>query len=528
MSDPHTRSSAMTADQMLETAFTPFADILRARAQEAPDSIAIMDARERLDWRRFDERIDRVAARLQAEGVGRGDAVAIAGYNAVGYVVAFVAALRTGAVAAPLTSSATPEAIAAMLGDCGARYLFVDAALGEPLATDALPARVQRIAFDDGPFGEPMSEWMGGAGSMPVRVDIQPADPFNIIYSSGTTGTPKGIVQSHAMRMGHVRRAAPAGYDRTAVTIISTPLYSNTTLVSLIPALAGGGRVLLMPRFEARAFLELAQRERATHAMLVPVQYARIMALPGFGGFDLSSFRYKSATSAPFPAALKADVLRRWPGRLVDVYGMTEGGGTCILQATDFPDKLHTVGRPAEDHDIRLIGEDGREVAPGEAGEVVGRSETMMSGYHNQKAKTRDAEWYDSQGRRYIRHGDIGRFDADGFLVLIDRAKDMIISGGFNIYPSDLEAALDSHPAVAEAAVVGLPSEQWGETPVAFVVLRDSDADAGAILAQTNARLGRTQRITSIHVIDEMPRSAIGKVLKRELRERAAVPNSVR
>jgi acyl-CoA synthetase (AMP-forming)/AMP-acid ligase II len=201
---------------------------------------------------------------------------------------------------------------------------------------------------------------------------------------------------------------------------------------------------------------------------------------------------------------------------------MTEGGGSCILEAHEHPDKLHTVGRPAEGHDIRLIDDAGREVAtPGEAGEVVGRSPAMMTGYHGRPEQTREAEWYAPDGARFIRTGDIGRYDADGFLTLIDRKKDVVISGGFNIYPSDLEAALREHPAVAEAAVVGVPSEQWGETPVAFVVRRAGDATPAAALREwLDARGGKTQRGADLRCIDELPRSAIGKVLKRELRER--------
>ena len=276
---------------------------------------------------------------------------------------------------------------------------------------------------------------------------------------------------------------------------------------------------MLLPKFDAGAFLALAERHRATHAMLVPVQYRRLMQHGDFDRFDLSSFRVKFSTSAPFSAALKAEVLRRWPGGLVEFYGMTEGGGSCMLAAHEHPDKLSTVGRPMEGHDIRLIGEDGREVAPGEAGEVVGRSPAMMTGYHNQPDKTREAEWWSPQGLRYIRTGDVGRFDADGFLTLIDRKKDMIISGGFNIYPSDLEAVLAAHPDVAEASVFGAPSDAWGETPVAAVALRSgATVGADALRAWVNGRVGKTQRLAALHVVEALPRSPIGKVLKRELR----------
>ena len=179
------------------------------------------------------------------------------------------------------------------------------------------------------------------------------------------------------------------------------------------------------------------------------------------------------------------------------------------------------MGQPVAGHDIRLIDDDGNEVAQGEMGEVVGRSPAMMTGYHGRSEASAAAEWFDAEGNRYIRHGDIGRFDADGFLTLMDRKKDLIISGGFNIYPTDLEAVLSRHPAVADCSVIGVPSEAWGETPVGFYVPREgADEDADAILAWTNAQLGKTQRLSALHAIDELPRNAIGKVLKRELRDR--------
>src|SRR5260370_6653569 len=191
---------------------------------------------------------------------------------------------------------------------------------------------------------------------------------------------------------------------------------------------------------------------------------------------------------AGFSAELKADVLERWPGGLVEFYGMTEGGGVCVLEAHRYKHKLSSVGRPVIGHDIRLIGEDGKEVPPGESGEVVGHSKAMMTGYQNQPGKSVDAEWLDNTGKRFIRTGDIGKFDADGFLTLVDRKKDMIISGGFNIYPSDIENAIVQHPDVLEAAVVGMPSNRWGEAPVAFVSPKSGrQLHAAALAALLNA-----------------------------------------
>ncbi len=504
--------------QALAEPFGTIADLIHRHAQEGPLRPALAQDGQSLSYAELDALMDRVAAALQREGLPPGAAIAICGGTSIAYAVTYLGALRAGVVVAPLAPGATAASLAGMLQDAGARLLFTDGAVADILGSHA--ATVPRIALDDSRAGRPWTQWLSAPDVPPRAMQVQAQWPFNIIYSSGTTGQPKGIVQPHGMRWAHVQRGASYGYGADTVTLLSTPLYSNTTLVVFFPTLAYGGTVLLMGKFDAAAYLMLAAQERVTHTMLVPVQYQRLMARPDFGRYDLSSFRMKFSTSAPFSAALKADVLQRWPGGLVEFYGMTEGGGTCILEAHLHPDKLHTVGRPAQGHDIRLIDEAGHEAPPGEAGEVVGHSPGMMKGYHQQPEKTREAEWFDPQGKRFIRTGDIGRFDAEGFLTLFDRRKDMIISGGFNIYPSDLEGVLRQHPLVHDVAVVGVPSEQWGETPVAFVVCKsDQDLAAETLRQWANERVGKTQRLADLRYIDELPRSAIGKVLKRELRE---------
>jgi len=495
--------------------------LIRAHAHLRPGKAAMIQDDRRISYAELDALMDRIAAALQRDGVRPGEAIAICAATSIEYGAVFMSGSRVGVGIAPLAPSSTPQSLMTMIEGCGAKLVFLDEASAralEPLRRSGGP---KWITLDGSEPGLPFLRWLAPVGAKPTPVTLDPKHPFNIIYSSGTTGTPKGIVQSYEMRWRQTRRDPGHDYEADAaqVTLIATPLYSNTTLVSFLPTLLNGGTAVLMAKFEPLKYLDLAQAHRVTHAMLVPVQYQRLMALPEFDRFDLSSFVMKYATSAPFPAALKAEVLKRWPGGLTEWYGMTEGGASCQLLAHERPDKLHTVGKPFPGHEMRIIDENGKELPPGEVGEIVGRSPAMMNGYFNQPQKTREAEWYDEQGNRFIRTGDVGRFDEEGFLTLMDRRKDMIISGGFNIYPSDLEAVLRQHEDVAEVAVVGVASQRWGETPVAFVVLRPGRAtDAERLRDWANERLGKTQRISAVEVVSALPRSPIGKVLKRELR----------
>lgn len=508
------------ADAYLDREFGLLSDLIALHARERPAARALVLGEAVVLWGELDALVDRIAAALQAEGLGPGGTIAICAATSIPYAATFLAGLRAGVGVAPMAPSCTPEQLEAMVSDSGAPLFFVDGAVRAALEGRRIPARF--VTFDDSDGGTPFSEWLARTpeGAKPAPVTVDPKSPFNIIYSSGTTGTPKGIVQSHAMRWAHINRGAGAGYGPDAVTLLSTPLYSNTTLVSFFPTMGLGGCAVLMPKFDTLGYLELAQKHRATHTMLVPVQYRRLMEHPDFDRYDLSSFVMKFCTSAPFAGALKADILARWPGGLIEYFGMTEGGGGCALIAHAHPDKLHTVGQPLPGHDIRLIDEEGNEVGVGEVGEIVGRSGAVMNGYWNRPEQTAAAQWRSPDGQMFIRTGDVGRFDADGFLTLMDRKKDMVISGGFNIYPSDLEAVLAKHPDLAEAAVFGVPSHEWGETPVAAVVAKPgAKVDPGAVKDWVNGQVGKTQRLSEVRMMDALPRSAIGKVLKRELRD---------
>ena len=504
----------------LEKPFGDFGALIGGWGAESPAAPAIADSVRVISWGELAASTARIAAQLQRDGLARGQAVAILGTTDVDYASVYLAAVRAGGCAAPLTTSAAPAQLTAMLRDSGTMHLFVDAAKLADLSGHDL-GNVTIVMLGGTTDGAPgLADWMAEENATFARTSPAPTDPFNIIYSSGTTGTPKGIVHSHQMRWHQMAGGAKSIYDRHTRSLVSTPLYSNTTLAVFLPTMCHGGFARVMEKFDVDAYMAHAVTDKMTHTMLVPVQYQRLMAMGNFDDFDLSSTIVKFCTSAPFSAELKAEVVRRWPGGLVEIYGMTEGGVVCMLQAHNHPDKLHTVGQPVKGHELIVLNENDSRLPPGSKGVLTGRSPTMMSGYKNQPEKTREMEWHDENGDIWLKTGDIGIVDDDGFVAIVGRAKDMIISGGFNIYPKDLEELLEEQPEVVEAAVVGIPSEQWGETPVGFVRLTDAcDGATDDILQRVNAQLGKTQRISVLHQIFEMPRSHIGKLLKTELRD---------
>lgn len=518
-------SMSVYAPTQPDEVFDSIGQQIQQHAHERGDQTALITDQTVISWRTLLNQVNQIANRLRAEGLQTGESVAALSENSANYVALYLGTLVAGGCMVPLSGMASPEALALTLADCEARFLFVSSK-NRDLLSDFRPqlrnlSDNRILALDEGQagIGQYLGDWLSGASAAADPAEVTLDDAFNIIYSSGTTGTPKGILHDYRFRQRQMARMSRFGLDGDAINLVSTPLYSNTTLVSVLPTLFYGGTLVLMPKFDAYRFLELAERHRVTHAMLVPVQYQRILAEPDFDRFDLSSFKLKLCTSAPLRAEVIADAMARWPGNIREVYGLTEGGISTCLDCAAHPDKWDSVGLPTEGAQVRVIDDQGNELPQGEIGEIVGRAISMMRGYVNRPEQTSEMLWTSPEGEVFYRSGDMGRIDEDGFIYILDRRKDMIISGGFNIYAVDLEQALLAHPAVADAAVIGIPSDHWGETPLGLVVRNPDHNDSEAsILDWANARLGKSQRLAAIEVRDELPRSTIGKILKRELR----------
>jgi long-chain acyl-CoA synthetase len=510
----------------LETPKLPFAagddlpSVIERFAATRPNDVALLEGSKQATWSELAGAVERVAGALLSKPRARGDRVAVLAANSIEYVEAFFGALRAGLCAVPLPTLASTESLALMLADCDARILFASSGYREAAETLVRNRGIEGVGFDF--ESEAFTSYRAfQSKATPVAVPpISGSDAFDVIYSSGTTGVPKGIVHSHAARKASYAGSRAAYFSKDDVNVIATPFYSNTTCVTWFLATATGGKNLIVGKFSPDAFLVAVEQHRATHAMLVPVQYDRILEAERFPRSDVSSLRYLFSTSAPLRAETKRKIIDSTKADLIEIYGLTEGGPVTVLEARKHPDKLASVGKPSPGIDVRVVDEAGRSVPPGQAGEVIGRSSNMMEGYLNRPEET-SAMLFRSDGTLFFKTGDLGRFDEDGFLYLLDRKKDVIITGGFNVYATDLEAVMLQHEAVSEAAVIGIPSTRWGETPIALVVLRaGATASPDELMAFCNERVGKIQRLASVEIRSELPKNAIGKILKRDLREK--------
>jgi acyl-CoA synthetase (AMP-forming)/AMP-acid ligase II len=488
---------------------------------------ALLEGARRLDWAGFDAATNQVANGLLQSGLGPGQRLAVLMTNSIEMALTLFGAGKAGVCVVPLNTSVADAAIAGMIHDSGA--VAVVASGAHCARIDALVASGDlrsdmRLIGVDAPQPSRWLEfgrWLSGQPASRPDAQVSPDTECNIIYSSGTTGLPKGIVHTHGCRYDWATDLAVAlRYHSGAVTVCSLGLYSNISWVAMLSTVLAGGTIVVMPAFSAESLADTIEQCRVTHGGFVPVQFQRLMEMPGVGTRDFSSLQSIMCCGSPLPPALKRQTRDTLGCDLIELYGLTEGIIT-TLAPEDFERKIESVGRPIPGQQLTLVRDDDREAAPGEPGEICGYGRLVMEGYHNRAEATAEATWTDPQGRRWLRTGDIGRIDDEGFLYIVDRKKDMILTGSQNVYPADIEAVMLQHPAVREVAVIGVPSKRWGETPVAVIVPAEA-TDATAIVAWTNARVGKQQRLAAAVLLQELPRNPNGKILKRELRKQYA------
>ena len=493
------------------------------RAFYSGEHIALIDGQRRISYADFDRRTDKLASALRDLGVRQGDRVACLQYNSASFLELLFATAKLGAIFVPINFRLAAPEVAYLLADSGADVFVWSGPLSQ-LAGDALRGEGVRVRLGVTVGGDPHDDendyetLLGSGKPVPLGMRVAGSDVAMLMYTSGTTGRPKGVMLTHDNLLWHAinNLNLGPGLRSTDRTVTVAPMFHIGALgVHTLPLFYVGGTVAVLPSFNPEETLAMMATERVTLQFLVPAMWSALMTVPDFETYDLSALELAVTGGAPCPLP----VLEYFQSRGVpfqEGFGMTEAApGVSLLDTDHLKEKSGSIGRPNFHVQTRIVDENDRELPTGEVGELVLRGPNIFVGYWGLPEATAEAfrgGWFHT--------GDLGRVDDEGFITLVDRKKDMIITGGENVYPIEVEQVLWRHHAVREVAVVGVPHPKWGETPIAVVAVEDgAEVTGDDLIAFARERLAHFKCPTRVEYVSELPRNATGKILKTALRK---------
>jgi len=499
-----------------------------------PDKEAIVFEGNRFTFSKLNERVNRLANALLGMGVQKGDRVAFLHVNCSQCVETYFAVARTGGIYVPLNFRAKANELSYMINTAeagtvlaGERYIELVNSIRPQLST------VRDYISIDGPHEgyTCYEDALASASDDDVFTDIADEDTTILMYTAGTTGFPKGVMLSHnSFSIYVLENVTPADPVTEEKNILTVPLYHVAGIQAMMAAIYGGRTLVMERQFEPAEWMGLVQDEKVGRAMMVPTMLKQLMDHPDFSKYDLSSMQVITYGAAPMPLPVIRKAMDVFPGvSFINAFGQTETASTIttlspedhvIVGTEEEKEKklrrLSSIGRPMSDVQMKIMDEEGNTLPPGEVGEIVARGPRVMSGYWKETEKT--AKTIDKDG--WVHTGDMGYVDEDGYFFLAGRTTDMIIRGGENISPEEVEGVLHDHPKIEEAAVIGVPDEEWGEVPMCVVVLKQGETATEAdIIEYCRAALASYKRPRTAVFVNELPRNQMGKVLKRVLRE---------